>query len=1358
MPEPDSNSNLVANDYDPGLAARIKSILREDDTDALPNKLESEIEIQLLSDEIMKGGLGRVGRYWDDELEREVAVKFIHQGLESTHGKRFRREIMITSSLDHPGVVPIYSIGQSGGQPFYTMRFVSGVTFEEAVQHFHRSVKNQLDRSNPQFRALLESFKSACATIGYAHAEKNVCHRDVKPQNIMIENGLTVVLDWGLAKRSSDHDADSSPPQEPTNGDGQAALTRADQYLGTPAYMAPEQALGTVEQIDNLTDIYGLGATLYELLTGCPPHRISGQDEQTRAASGSSRGLDLPRPGKPDLRRWLSEIAVAEPPSAREKNPSVPRELDSICRRAMARDKSQRYQSTQQIIDDIENWLVQSDVEAHQYSRIEVASRWIRKHTATTVVLCLASLLIAVISIVAFLFVSSAKQNAEDALAQMRIERVARINDQLSAFVSVPPVQAEVFLRELESYSDAELRAPIAQLVDHHNNPTARKRLQLIHLDRSPHKLISLMRSTDTGNVENLSLICSAIQSPENFHDPLLLERIWQLAHEPTTTLTAGVVLAKLAPKDSNWLALAPQMTARLVSVSPQQTTRWCELLSPVRAWLESPLMLRYQSDSRSLESEREISGRLLLEFFKQDQQALIKMVGAANSQMFAKLVGRLKQSPDTARNWIQELLQPPSRPGLFNGPQSVAKAINDANGMINDSFMICDSIPKSNFDEIQVELEKHGYRPTQVRKYSLKGQRFVSTIWVRDRRPFQVFADLQAVDVEPLLTKQRDQGWIPNDLSAERVSDQVLYTVVFHQDFSNRNRYRILLHNSLEDHQLKSNQLGQQYFQQLSYIEIVDERDSLLIAGLYRQDPGQRYNLSTAALSDDIDDRRLLRLKDYVPYSAFRGPRGVSSIWQDSRSLTGVIVAEPDAEKRHERWTELTQEGFVPVCVSTGGQHNSGLADSTFSIWNRRESPASDRANYAMALLHLEIESMVLTGLKRTRDQTLRTLLIHRLAAEKIPAARLLRWLQKTADPGIRSGILQALGQYRDQPFDDLFKNDLVATIRKLFVNDPDPGVHGAATWALKQFGQTTALKSDESEPQRSRDWFVDVNDQTMTTIDGPVRFSMGSRIPPTMHAASEAYHMRTIHRSFAIATHEVTWEQFARFSAVLPAGSTRFYSKTSTGKLNEQAPQYQVSWYRAAEYCNWLSEQAGYPEDQWCYVPGEDGKYGPGLKVPEDFLDRKGFRLPTEAEWEFAARGGTETERFFGRDVNKISYYGWHKGNSNISTQTVGTLKPNELGLFDVYGNVWEWCHGSRDDPWPDFLNDVVDMPSPVPLVNHHPRSLRGGSMVNPYGLLRSSVRSFNRPSNEQFTIGFRVARTLTSPNAKSQPETGQ
>ncbi len=1354
MRETEDPLNYGTADYDPGLADRIKSILRDDAANSLPQKLETDAEIQLLSQEIMQGGLGRVGRYWDNDLEREVAVKFIHQDLESSHGERFQREIMITSSLDHPGVVPIYNMGRSEGHPYYTMRFVSGDTFAEAVKDFHQSSNNVLDRANPQFRALLESIKSACATIGYAHREKHVWHRDVKPQNIMIENGLTVVLDWGLAKRTSAKRETANRDERPNQNSGSAGLTRADQYLGSPAYMAPEQAKGDADQVDNLTDIYGLGATLFELLTGQAPHQRAGSEAETRMADDPRCRDSGKATDDSSVRRWLREIAVAPSPSARSINPAVPPELDSICCRAMAMNKSDRYQEPQQIVDDIECWLVQADVAAHRYNRIEKLGRWIRKHSGIAAVLSLASLLIAGISITSFVSVSAAKRRTETALTQMRAEKSARIENQLKAFVAATPLQAEVFLSELASYGAAELDSRIKSLVKSQSDSATLNRLRLIHLDEHPGELIELMKLTGSADVDGLSLLCSAINSPSNFNGENLMKQLWQLSEQEETLLTAGAILSRLAPRQARWRSLAPRVADQLMSVSRSKVSNWSALLRPVQGWLERPLMLRYASTSRRLVRERSIAGQFLFEFFKSDQELLVKLIGGADTAMFGRLIESLQQTPVSAKSAIMAAIDDERAPGLFSDSVSLAGTVTDLGGLINQSFMVCDSIPIAQFGAIKTELGKNDYRPLQVRRHSSSVDgRAVATIWIRDDCEFLISNELPATAAQEFFEEKRLEDWVPDDVSADLVGGQVLYTFVFHRDFSDRSNYQVLLGNSLEDHHLASNELGLHKFQQLSYVEIEDAQGALLIAGVYRQDPGRRENLSLAALSDNIEDNNLLRLANRVPIDIRRGPRGVTSIWHETAFLRGLIVSEPDAGRRIARWKTLARQGYTPAGISSAKGRKSWPTTLPFSIWHRSKLPASHLANYALALYHLGDDETMLEWLKRSPDPTLRTFLIHRIAQENIGPDRLANWLGSSGDPGIRSAIIQALGQSGLQRLDGPAGEAIVNNIEKMFDADPDPGVHGAATWTLKQWGRGRAPEPIPFDSEGPRDWMVDSARQTMAVIRGPVSFEMGSRLRPLMAGAHEYSHWRTIDRSFAIATHEVTWDQFARFSAIMPVGYTRFYSKKSNGQLNGQAPQYQVSWYRAAEYCNWLSEQAGFPESEWCYIPDENYEYGPGMTVPDDFLKRKGFRLPTEAEWEYAARAGTETVRFFGSDVRMVSYYGWNKNTSNISTHSVGMLKPNELGLFDVYGNVWEWCHGSRDDPWPEFLDEVNDEPNDLPLNNQHARSLRGGAMVSPPGLLRSAVRSFNRPSNEQFTIGFRVARTLST--ARSEPD---
>ena len=117
-------------------------------------------------------------------------------------------------------------------------------------------------------------------------------------------------------------------------------------------------------------------------------------------------------------------------------------------------------------------------------------------------------------------------------------------------------------------------------------------------------------------------------------------------------------------------------------------------------------------------------------------------------------------------------------------------------------------------------------------------------------------------------------------------------------------------------------------------------------------------------------------------------------------------------------------------------------------------------------------------------------------------------------------------------------------------------------------------------------------------------------------------------------------------------------------------------MTWYEAAAYCNWLSEQEGIPKQQWCYEPNDSGEYGEGMKPAADFLDRTGYRLPTEAEWEYACRAGAATSRYYGRSEELLVRYAWYSVNSKERTWPVGSLRPNDLGLFDMHGNVWNWC----------------------------------------------------------------------------------
>ena len=266
----------------------------------------------------------------------------------------------------------------------------------------------------------------------------------------------------------------------------------------------------------------------------------------------------------------------------------------------------------------------------------------------------------------------------------------------------------------------------------------------------------------------------------------------------------------------------------------------------------------------------------------------------------------------------------------------------------------------------------------------------------------------------------------------------------------------------------------------------------------------------------------------------------------------------------------------------------------------------------------------------------------------------------------------------------------------------------------------------------------------QTFAVIEGPVEFHMGS--PPTEldRDIDETPRRVVIPRRFAIAAKEVTVEQYQRFVETNPQfgldpSDLARYSPDGAG------PMIGVSWYGAVAYCNWLSEQENLSEDQWCYLPNEAGAYDEGMSIPGNVLERTGYRLPTEAEWEFTCRSGAVTSRYFGLSIELLGKYAWYQANSKDHAWMCGSLFSNDLGLFDMLRNTYEWCQDSWNVSKPGkkgICNDVINIYESI--IERNPRLLRGGSFNVRPALVRSAFRYWFLPSYRSINYGFRLART--------------
>jgi serine/threonine protein kinase/formylglycine-generating enzyme required for sulfatase activity len=444
----------------------------------------------------------------------------------------------------------------------------------------------------------------------------------------------------------------------------------------------------------------------------------------------------------------------------------------------------------------------------------------------------------------------------------------------------------------------------------------------------------------------------------------------------------------------------------------------------------------------------------------------------------------------------------------------------------------------------------------------------------------------------------------------------------------------------------------------------------------------------------------------------------------------------------------ELGDEGLPLLTGEIGKKLSPGAKDDA------SDGLAKRQANAAVALFRMGQPHHVWPLLKHTPDPRLRSYLIHRLSPLGADPGAILKRLKGEAEVSVRRALLLVLGEFSRDQLSLADREQLIPHVIRLYRDDPDAGVHGAAEWLLRQWGQRDQLRQVEqglaaSKVNGYRSWYVNGQGQTMVVIPGPVEFLMGSSPAEAgreggPEAKAETQHLKRISRSYALAAKEVTVGQFLRFRK--DHQYNKVYSPTP------DCPVTLVTWYEAAAYCNWLSKQEGIPEDQWCYEPNNTKQFAAGMRAKPDYLSLTGYRLPSEAEWEYACRAGAVTGRYYGETEELLVQYAWYTKNSLDRWMLPGPegqampRKPNDLGLYDMLGNAWEWCQDSvayyAPEPGGKASEDKEEKKD---ITDDLSRVLRGGSFYYNAAYVRSAVRIWNRPTYRVSDVGFRPARTF-------------
>ena len=346
---------VVAGVADPGSLGKLAhddvAPARDAKTTARVAEMLGELGDYELLEEIGRGGQGVVFRARQRSLNRIVALKVVGLGQWATkaHLRRFRLEAQAAASLDHPCIVPIYEVGERDGQCYFSMKFVEGGQLDEEVKNTPFSI-----------RQTVELIAKVARTVHYAH-EHGILHRDIKPGNILLDaKGEPHLTDFGLARLV----------------ESESTVTRTLEVLGTPSYMAPEQAAGNNTKLTSATDVYGLGAVLYQLLTGHPPF-----------AGGTTY-------------ETIKLLLETEPRPPRLWDPKVDRDLSTICLKCLDKDPRRRYSSALALAEDLERWLKHEPIQARHTGVVARGRKWLQRNPTASAMAGLSLALIAAIGVI----------------------------------------------------------------------------------------------------------------------------------------------------------------------------------------------------------------------------------------------------------------------------------------------------------------------------------------------------------------------------------------------------------------------------------------------------------------------------------------------------------------------------------------------------------------------------------------------------------------------------------------------------------------------------------------------------------------------------------------------------------------------------------------------------------------------------------------------------------------------------------------------------------------------------------------------------------------------------------------------